>query len=330
MSIVRSGRTKITETIFLVIGLALLGGGGAWYYFDVERPLSWPTADAVVVSSRVVNPRNPNQHKPELVLRVLTAGAGRQVTITGTWSSSSYDMVKRHVDRFPAGTRIEVAVNPNNDADVRYELGPTLITLIGPGILGIMGFIFAGIGLWAFRHARPSTGAATPALRQPVRLASAIFGGTGALIVALGIWLVSRDLAMLQSWETIDAESIAVRTVNPRAGIRSRPSSLMYDVQVTFHYEVAGSRFESQTTSGLATSSIQRRDQLMQQFAPGTRHRIRYRPGDPNVIRYNLDYSFRTFMLSGGMVLMGLIFIGAAALLAGTAGSRRVKASRRR
>lgn len=319
---------KITETIFLVIGLALLGGGGAWYYFDVERPLSWPTVDAVVVSSRVVNPRNPNQHKPELVLRVLTAGGSRQVTITGTWSSSSYDMVKSHVDRFAAGTRIEVAVNPKNDADVRYELGPTLTALIGPGILGLMGFIFAGVGLWTFRQARPSTGAAPPTLRQPVRAATAIFGAVGAIIVAIGIWLVSLDLTMLRSWETIDAESIAVRAVSRRTSVGTRPPSLMYDVQVTFRYEVAGWRFESQTTSGLSSSSIRRRDQLMQQFAPGTRHPIRYRPGDPNVIRYNLDYSFRTFMLSGSLILMGLIFIGVAALLSRALRSRRIRRSR--
>ena len=101
-----------------------------------------------------------------------------------------------------------------------------------------------------------------------------------------------------------------MRPISSRTSVGNRPSQLMYDVQVTFRYEVSGTQFESQTTSGLASSSLSRRDELMKQFAPGTRHRIHHRPDDPNVIRYNLDWSFTTFALSGGMVLMGLVFLG--------------------
>ncbi len=101
-----------------------------------------------------------------------------------------------------------------------------------------------------------------------------------------------------------------MRPISSRTSVGNRPSQLMYDVQVTFRYEVSGARFESQTTSGLASSSLSRRDELLQQFAPGTRHRIHHRPDDPNVIRYNLDWSFTTFALSGGMLLMGLVFLG--------------------
>jgi hypothetical protein len=60
----------------------------------------------------------------------------------------------------------------------------------------------------------------------------------------------------------------------------------------------------------MASSRTSRRDELLSMFAPGTRHQIRHRPDDPNVIRYNLTWSFGTFALSGGMVLMGLVFLG--------------------
>ena len=301
---------KISETIFLVIGLALLGGGGAWYYYQVERPLFWPRVEAVIVSSRVVNPIGPNQHKPELVFRLQAGEISRQVTITGAWSSSSYDMVKSHVDRYPAGSTIEVAVNPDNAVDLRYELGPTFSNLIGPGVVGVMGAIFTVIGLWTMTRAPVRQSPAAIESGSAVRAVATIFGVIGIVIVVIGIWLVSLDLSMLRSWETTDAESIAVRPVSSRSSVGNRPSSLVYHVQVTFRYEVNRTPFQSQTTSGLASSSARRRDELMQQFAPGTRHQIRFRPGDPNVIRYDLDYSFSTFMLSGGMVLMGLIFIG--------------------
>lgn len=305
---------KITEALFVVIGVALLGGSVAWYYYGVQRPLTWPRADAVVVSSRVINPLDPGQYKPELVLQLESEGRTREVTVTPFWSSGSYAMVKSHVDRYPTGSRVEVAVNPADQADVRYALGPTAANLIGPGALAFMGLLFAGIGIGLWRRARRQAGPTTdPALS--VGTVAAIFGVIGVVIIVIGLWLLSRDLEMLRSWEAVDAESIAVRTVSSRSSVGNRPSTLMYDVQVTFRYEVNGSRIESQTTSGLASSSTRRRDALLQQFAAGTRHRIRHRPDDPNVIRYGLDYSFRTFLLSGGMTMMGLVFLGFAAMI---------------
>ena len=115
---------RTSEAALIVVGLALLGGSGASYYYGVQRPLSWPRTQAVVVSSRVINPRDPNQYTPELVLRLERGERRDQVTLTGSWSSASYDTVKSHVDRYPSGSSTEVAVNPEDDTDVRYELAP--------------------------------------------------------------------------------------------------------------------------------------------------------------------------------------------------------------
>jgi hypothetical protein len=322
---------KVAAAVFLVVGLALLGGGGAWYHYGVQRPLAWPRSEATVVSSRVINPRDPNQHKPELVLRVQTAGGPREVTVRGSWDSSSYDMVKRHVDRYPPGSTVEVAINPADERDVRYELGATLTNLIGPGILGIMGLIFSGIGVGTLaRSGRPRRAASPADNARLTRRVAWIFAAIGAGLLGLGVWLVSLDVAMLRSWQPVDAESVAVRPISSRSSVGNRPSQLLYDVQVTFRYEVDSTRFESQTTSGLASSSIGRRDELMKRFAPGTRHRIHHRPDDPNVIRYNLGWSFSTFALSGGMLVMGLVFLGFGILflwLTPAAGQRCAKRS---
>ena len=43
--------------LFLVVGVGLLAGAGLYYV--VVRPQTWPRAEAVVVSSRVVNPGEP-------------------------------------------------------------------------------------------------------------------------------------------------------------------------------------------------------------------------------------------------------------------------------
>ena len=70
----------------------------------------------------------------------------------------------------------------------------------------------------------------------------------------------------------------------------------------------------------------------MRRFAPGTRHRIHHHPDDPNVIRYNLAWSFGTFAMSGGMLAMGLVFLGFGILflrLAPAAEPRRRKRRKR-
>ena len=44
------------EHVFLVVGLAMLAGAWVAYDLTVRRPRTWPQTDALVVSSRVVNP----------------------------------------------------------------------------------------------------------------------------------------------------------------------------------------------------------------------------------------------------------------------------------
>jgi hypothetical protein len=301
---------RIVETVFLVIGLALLCGSGALYYYQVHLPQSWPRVSAEVVSSRVVNPANPNQHSPELVVRFESGGATRQVTIQPGWSSASYDMVKSHVDGHPAGSNLEVAINPADAGDVRYELGPTLSNLLGPLIVGGMGLIFAAVGVFTLTRSRAASKATPEENRTLTRRVAVLFCAIGAGIIGLGIWLGAGDLEMTRTWPPVEAEVVSSRSVATRSSVNNRPSVLVYDVQVLFRYTVDGRTYESQTMTGASTSSTFRRDELLEEFAPGTRHRINHRPDDPNVIRYNLDSPLSTFGLSGGMALMGLVFLG--------------------
>src|SRR5687768_15699710 len=46
----------------------------------------------------------------------------------------------------------------------------------------------------------------------------------------------------------------------------------------------------------------------------GTVHPIWHRPDDPRVIRFDLGSTMAVFMLAGGIVMMGLVFIGFAVL----------------
>jgi hypothetical protein len=75
---------------------------------------------------------------------------------------------------------------------------------------------------------------------------------------------------------------------------------------VTFAYAVGGTRYTSTTASGASTSEGNAEARLGA-YAPGSRHRIRHRPDDPNVIRFEVS-AFRERVLAIAMAAMGLIF----------------------
>ena len=243
--------SRLVSLIVVAVGLGLLGGGAAAYYYIVQRPLTWPTTDAVVVSSRVVNPLGPTDHQPEIVF--LLASEMREVRTIPSWSSGSYDMVRAYVERFPAGTAMPVAVNPADPSDVRYELGPTFTNMILPGVLGLMGLIFASVGLVTLR--RPRTGA--NAGRGTLRWVSALFTVIGLTLGGIGAWLFTLETPL--SWPTVNAEAVEGTVREVGSSSRGRNSERTYVIQVTFRYTIDGKTITSQTTSGSGFSSRRHR-----------------------------------------------------------------------
>ena len=67
------------QTVFLVIGLGLLAGAAYAYESLVRKPRTWPQTDALIVSSRVINPRGPAHYAPELIFRLSDRSATRDV-----------------------------------------------------------------------------------------------------------------------------------------------------------------------------------------------------------------------------------------------------------
>jgi hypothetical protein len=146
------------DALFLPLGLGLLAVAVYAYYAIVMRPATWPHVDALVVSSRVVTrptgTYGRDMHSAELVLRLAAAHSPRDVATGSGWSSSSYRSIRSHVDKYPAGLRMKVAVNPDDRNDVRYDFGPTELNLIAPGIFVLLGITFSAIGVHAVRRGR--------------------------------------------------------------------------------------------------------------------------------------------------------------------------------
>lgn len=297
------------QTVFLVIGLGLLTGAAYAYDRMVRQPRTWPQRDALIVSSRVINPRGPAHYAPELIFRLPDRSSTRDVRVTPSWSSSSYGVIERHVAQFPAGARVAVAVNPEDPSDVRYDLGLSMGNLIVPGVLGLLGAAFAIIGLVAGRSSPTVTRSG-----QLPRWFAPTFVVIGLVIGAVGVMMVRSGLTTLRTWPRVDGLVLESRVVDaPGVSRGSGPSRAAYDTSVTFRYVVNGVTLESATAYG-GKRTRARAERRAREYAPGTVHPIWHRPDDPRVIRFDLGSKMAVFMLPGAMVMMGLVFTGFAVL----------------
>ena len=303
--------------VFLVVGLALLAGAAYAYHAAITRPLSWPRADAVVISSRVVNPRKPTEYKPEIVFELNDAGGRRRVTTVASWSSSSYGVVRSYIDGYPAGGRVEVAVNPSAPDDLRYELGPTLTNLLLPGVLGGLGLSFALVGVVTTLK-RPRA-AAFDGSTPHVAWVSAVLLAIGVGLAGVGAWLWSLGTAL--DWPEVEATVVDATVIDAPSGSRRRARPA-YDIQVTFTYEADGARVTSRTASGDRSRSRAGAEARLAAYAPGSRHRIRRRPDDPNVIRFEVS-AIQERIVPAALLLMGAVFGGFGAFMRNRTPGRR-------
>jgi hypothetical protein len=317
-------RSGAAGPALLAVGLALLAGAAWAYYALITRPLSWPRVEASVVSSRVVNPTGPTEHRPEIVFELPAGDTRRRITTVAGWSSSSYDVVRRYVDGYPPGALVDVAVNPSDPDDVRHELGPTLANLMVPGILGVMGAIFAATGavsvLWRRRAANP----AGPA--RSLRWVALLFVAIGVVVGSVGAWLWSLGTAF--DWPEVEATVVEATVIQVGSSSTGKGSSRpAYDIRVTFAYEVDGVRVIGRTVSGDSNASRASAAARLRAYGPGSRHRVRHRPGDPNVVQFEVT-AFKERVLPAALLLMGVVFAGVGAI-AGRQAAGRVRAPRR-
>ena len=316
------------EAVLLILGAGLLAGAAYAYDLIVLRPASWPHADALVISSRVTNPRGPDEYAPEIVFRLADGASTRDVKVTPSWRSNSYDLVRRHVERFPPGHHLMVAVNPDARDDVRYDLTRSVTNLIVPGILGVLGVGFTAAGTIALRAARKARTPPQPwdvpvdpdqSVTDGARVArrtGQAFVLIGVVIAVIGGLLARADLATIREWPDITGRVVDARVVPAASGSSMRRGSRRpsYDTFVTFRYSVNDVTYENGTTYGASTSRSNA-EARARAYAPGTTHRIWHRPDDPNLIRFDLDRGIALFMASGGMILLAAVLIGLGGLV---------------
>jgi hypothetical protein len=302
-----SGGRRTAGWACLGVGLALLAGAAYAYHAFVQRPLSWPRVAAQVVSSRVVNPRKPSELQAEIVFDVHDGAGARRVTVVPNWSSSSYAAVRSYVDGYPPGTRLDVAVNPADRGDVRFELGATLHNLLLPGVLGLIGAVFAIVGgVVALRRER-EVSALPPA--QTLRWVAGVFGAIGVGLCGLAVWLWTQGTPL--DWPEVDAAAVEGRVIQVPSSVRRTPPRATYDIQVTFTFAVGDKTVTATTASGDTTTDRAEAENRLRAYTPGSRHRLRHLPDDANVIRFEVS-ALRERVVPIGLGAMGLLFLAVA------------------
>jgi len=201
--------------------------------------------------------------------------------------------------------------------DIAYELEWSFGVLLGPIALAAMGLVFGGIGLFVSRRSTTPAGGGANAFVRTFRRAGWTFIAIGGVLLVIGGWLFRADAAVQRDWGVVSAEVIDAEVVTSAAGYSGgrQQRGRLFDSRIAFRYLVNGRAYTNATTYGVASSDLDGVRARIEAFAPGTSHPIRYRPGDPNVIRFDLDNWWATFGLDVALMAMGALFLAAGAVV---------------
>jgi len=139
------------------------------------------------------------------------------------------------------------------------------------------------------------------------------------LFVGLAAWIGYPSYRIMHSWPAVDADVIDSKAYSTITRWRSNQGRLVtvYGTLVQFHYTVNGREYSSQIDIGYHSSVVGEMEGWARRFVPGTRHRIRYFPEDPNRISLAVGYHAVSFASSValGRWALALGVLGLALLL---------------
>lgn len=161
--------------------------------------------------------------------------------------------------------------------------------------------------------------------RQNSRLIGAIFTSVGLPSVVIGLVMGHVQSTVIRTWPTADAEVIKSQVIATRGTTRNGFPITRYEAEIVFRYTVGGKEYTSRSTAGYMTARYSIMKRIVDTYAPGTHHPIRYHPEYPNIIFFNAGYNFGFFVLplmfgGGGLLftVIGVITLkGAPAAYAG-------------
>jgi len=165
------GSPKLIGAIFFVVGLGLLGGAGWAGNRQYTILKTWPSVEAQVVNSEVIQYRDSDgdtMFKAAIDFRYTVDGKEYMVPSSSSYSSSSRSQMRKKVDAYAPGTRHPIRYNPADPGDMRFDVGYNFGFFFLPVLLGGMGIVFAGIGGGVLYTLRSILSLQCPSCGQPV------------------------------------------------------------------------------------------------------------------------------------------------------------------
>ena len=259
--------------VFFLVALAFMAGG-AWMIQTNFKVASWPPMPVTVAESRVVQLREGEY--TGMVEVVFGADKRKQMQVG--FSSASLSLIESALAPYPKGQEIHLAVNPEDPDDLRFRPEGFLNAWLLPTALIGGGALFILIPLGALAFSRRS---------DCIQGVGWTFAGVGLLFLALGTGLGYHKMQVLRTWPEVEG-TVAESRVESRLNSKGR----YHGLKLVFTYTVEGRSYRTATGSTGTTSSVADQEAKVRgDYAPGTRHRIRYLPRDPGVISFEASWS---------------------------------------
>ena len=144
--------------------------------------------------------------------------------------------------------------------------------------------------------------------RQNSRLFGAFFTCVGLPSVVIGLVMGRVQITTIKTWPTVDAEVIKSQVIATRGTTRSGFPVTRYEAEIVFRYTVGGKEYTSRSTNGYQTARYSDMKRIVDTYAPGTHHLIRYNPDYPGIVLFNVVYNFGFFILPITFGAGGLLF----------------------
>ncbi|MFA5507082.1 MAG: DUF3592 domain-containing protein [Vulcanimicrobiota bacterium] len=281
--------------IFWVLGLLVIAGA-VWLLLGLQARKAWPVVAAEVISSEVINAPHGNSLTGQVEA---LAEDGTVYTITLGWNSSSRGLLEKALAVAPAGERILLSVNPDDQADVRLPVAALDYFMPSMLVVGGLLFIFIPVGVVALSGRKDS-----------LRMAGWSFVMCGVIFLGLAGLTAWQTASILTSWPTVQARIVSSEAVARQThSTSSRPGGRVhYVIEMVVRYQVEGREMESSLQADEHSSS-DRSDLtplLEGPLGPGQEVTIRHHPDSPRVATLDRPWSLRTFSLSLLAALAGL------------------------
>jgi Protein of unknown function (DUF3592) len=137
------------------------------------------------------------------------------------------------------------------------------------------------------------------------RLVGGIVTALGLLLLGAAWWAGNSRYTILKSWPTVEA-AVTKSEVSRSSGLYGS-SKTVYHTKIEFMFEAGGKQFTASSSDD--SESRGGAQMTANNYAPGTRHAIRYNPANPNDIRFNAGYSVEFFLTPILFAVFGLSLV---------------------